>query len=149
MRITIVNVELMVYDIVVKLGVNSPQTLDKGPGPPFTFKPSDSDTDYFSVPGHRQTGIQGRLEVSNALNRGRRRQVSAHCELTCAETWTVEGGTLDDWTAAGDGFQIVHASGADRAAPTGRTSACVRAQTGTLSFRSRSTHPYASFPFFA
>ena len=59
-RITIVNGELMVHDIALeKLGVKSPQILDKGATTSITFKATQSDTYYCSVPGHR-AGRHGR-----------------------------------------------------------------------------------------
>ena len=64
-RITMINGETMVHDVVLeKLGIKSPQILDKGATTSITFKASESDTYFCSVPGHRQAGMAGRLEVS-------------------------------------------------------------------------------------
>ena len=64
-RITMINGEVMVHDVVLeKLGLKSAQILDKAATTNITFKASESDTYYCSVPGHRQAGMAGRLEVS-------------------------------------------------------------------------------------
>ena len=65
-RITIVNGEVMVHDVVLeKLGVKSRQILEKGESASITFKAERSDTYYCSLPGHRLSGMEGKLDVSD------------------------------------------------------------------------------------
>ena len=107
-RITIINGEAMVHDVVLeKLGLKSLQILDKGATTGITFKASESDTYYCSVPGHRQAGMAGRLEVSaepRPIPEG-----TAPAANGRALNLDFENGTLNDWTAAGDAFELVKA----------------------------------------
>jgi len=58
-RITIVNGETMVHDVgLEKLGLKSLQILDKAATTNITFKATENDTYYGSVPGHRQAGYR-------------------------------------------------------------------------------------------
>jgi putative membrane-bound dehydrogenase-like protein len=150
-RITIVNGELMVHDIVLeKLGVKSQQILDKGATTAITFKAKESDTYYCSVPGHRQAGMVGRLDVSDEP-----RQTSPGTPPAAngrALNLDFENGTLDDWTPAGDAFQLVDGRGQTltRSGQAGTywVSSAVggSARKGTLSsVPFKVTHPYASF----
>ena len=154
-RITIVNGELMVHDIVLeKLDVRSAQILDKGARASIVFKAEESDIYFCSLPGHRAAGMEGRLEVSDEP-----REPSVGVLPTANGrplNLDFETGTLDDWTATGDAFQLVAGnilgetpeqkkSGYQgsywvSSAPGGS------ARKGTLtSAPFRVTHPYASF----
>ena len=65
-RITIVNGEVMVHDIALeKQPVKSQQILERGETASITFKAEQSDTYYCSLPGHRLSGMEGRLDVSD------------------------------------------------------------------------------------
>lgn len=150
-RITMVNGEVMVHDIVLeKLGVKSAQILDKGATTSITFKASESDTYYCSLPGHRQSGMVGRLEVSDEP-----RPASAGVAPAAngrALNLDFESGTLNDWTATGDAFELVKTEGqtATRSGHAGTywISSAIRgsARKGSLSsVPFRVTHPYASF----
>ena len=105
-RITMINGETMVHDIVLeKLGLKSPQILDKGTTTSITFKASESDTYYCSLPGHRQAGMEGRLEVSaepRPIPEGAAPMANGR-----ALNLDFEDGTLNDWTATGDAFELV------------------------------------------
>ncbi len=126
-RITIVNGELMVHDIALEKGeVKSTQILDKGAIANITFKATTSDTYFCSLPGHRVAGMEGRLEVSDSR---------PSAEGTTPEVngrplnLDFESGTLENWTATGDAFDLVKGDGlpeggADR-------SSAVRGQSGT------------------
>ena len=157
-RLTIINSELMVHDIALeKLKIKSPEILDKGASASVTFTASASDTYYCSLPGHRAAGMEGRLEVSDApptRSEGVAPEANGRPLNLDFET-----GTLDDWTATGDAFDIVKGDGlpeggAERASVVrGQSGAYwvssgVRgsARRGTLiSAPIRVTHPYASF----
>ena len=150
-RITIVTGELMVHDVVLeKLGVKSPQILDKGATTSITFKATQSDIYFCSVPGHRQAGMVGRLEVSDEprpVPEGAPPAVNGR-----PLNLDFEKGTLDDWTVAGDAFELVKTGtdGATRFGPAGTywISSAGRgsARKGSLSSVPFTvTHPYASF----
>ena len=150
-RITIVNGELMVHDIVLeKLGVKSPTILDKGATTSITFKATQSDTYYCSVPGHRQAGMVGRLDVTDEP----RAKPEGIPPAANGRTLNLdfENGTLDDWTAAGDAFELVKFEGQTPTrnghAGTYWISSAIggSARKGTLSSTPFTvTHPYASF----
>src|SRR5687767_9034485 len=66
-RLTIVNGELMLHDIVrEKQALRSAQILDRGATASITFTAKESDVYFCSVPGHRAAGMEGRFEVSDA-----------------------------------------------------------------------------------
>ncbi len=105
-RITLVNGELMVHDVVLeKHNVRTLQILEKAERVSITFKATESDLYFCSVPGHRAAGMEGRLDVSEA-------------PLTASEGVAptangrdldlgFESGTLENWTATGDAFEVV------------------------------------------
>ncbi|HEY7499991.1 MAG TPA: PVC-type heme-binding CxxCH protein [Vicinamibacterales bacterium] len=148
-RITIVNAEVMVHDVVLeKADIKSQQIFEKGASTGITFRATQNDTYFCSLPGHRLAGMEGRIEVSDeprvrsegvpVLVDGRRLNLD------------FEAGTLDDWTAGGDAFAIanedpqkrVNASGGYWVSSGGSGSA----RKGTLTSKTfRVTHPYASF----
>jgi putative membrane-bound dehydrogenase-like protein len=154
-RITIVNGELMVHDIALEtLGVKSPQILDRGVSTSITFVAKASDTYYCTVPGHRVAGMEGRLEVSDTP------RTPPEGELPTANGQPLdlgfEAGTLQNWTADGDGFTVVEGgaiNGASSSAKTGHvgsywvtSQAGGSAMKGTLSsVPFRVTQPFASF----
>jgi putative membrane-bound dehydrogenase-like protein len=149
-RITIVNGELMVHDVVLeKQGVKSAQILEKGATASITFTANESDTYFCSLPGHRAAGMEGRLDVSDAprvLDEGIPPDANGR-----ALNLDFESGTLDDWTVTGDAFEVVQsdASVERRRGHSGSywvSSATDNTRKGTLtSAPFRVTHPYASF----
>ena len=126
-RITIVNGELMVHDIALEKGeVKSTQILDKGATANITFKATTSDTYFCSLPGHRVAGMEGRLEVSDSRPSSEGTTPEANGRPLNLD---FESGTLENWTATGDAFDLVKGDGlpeggADR-------SSTVRGQSGT------------------
>src|SRR6187200_19658 len=126
-RITIVNGELMVHDIALENGdVRSTQILDKGATANITFKATAPDTYFCSLPGHRVAGMEGRLEVSDSRPSSDGTTPEAGGRVLNLD---FESGTLDNWTATGDAFDLVKGDGlpdggADR-------SSAVRGQSGT------------------
>jgi putative membrane-bound dehydrogenase-like protein len=154
-RITIVNAELMVHDIVMeKHDVRSAQILDPGTTTSITFKAEASDTYYCSLPGHRVAGMEGRLNVSDVPPRSSEGvQPTANSEPLNLD---FETGTLENWTATGDAFELVAGETAARPGTTGKaghagkywvsSSVGGSARKGTLSsVPFRVSHPYASF----
>jgi putative membrane-bound dehydrogenase-like protein len=149
-RITIVNGELMVHDIVLeKQAVKSAQILEKGATASITFTAKESDTYFCSLPGHRAAGMEGRLDVSDAP------RVPSEGVVPEANGRALnldfETGTLDDWTATGDAFELVKADAATekRSGQAGVywvSSVADNTRKGTLSsVPFRVNHPYASF----
>lgn len=62
--ITIVNEEMMAHDIALdKYNVKSDSVMKKGEKTSVTFVANESDDYYCTIPGHRQTGMLGKLEV--------------------------------------------------------------------------------------
>ncbi len=154
-RITIVNGELMVHDIALEdLGVKSRQILEKGARTGITFKAVRSDTYYCTVPGHRQAGMEGRLEVTDEPRETSAGTAPARDGRTL--NLDFETGTLEDWTAAGDAFEVVRA---DRTPADPRETGGGHAGAYWVSSRPGGsprtgrltsapfpvTHPYASF----
>ena len=153
-RITIVNAEVMVHDVVLeRQKVRSAQILDRGATTSITFRADASDTYFCSLPGHRAAGMEGRIEVSDAP------AAAPEGVLPAANgrplNLDFESGTLDDWTATGDAFQVV--TGALAVTPTQKSTGHSgerwvssapggSARQGVLTSTTfRVTHPYASF----
>jgi putative membrane-bound dehydrogenase-like protein len=140
-RINLVNGELMVHDVVLETrGVKSAQILDKGAKTSITFEARASDIYFCSVPGHRLAGMEGRLEVSDeprVKSEGVPPIVNGRPLNLDFET-----GTLDNWTVAGDAFQLVQDNGSYLVT----SSVGGSARKGVLtSSPFRVTHPYGSF----
>ena len=114
-RITIVNGELMVHDIVIeKLDVRSTQILDKGAKTTITFKATQSDTYFCSLPGHRAAGMEGRIDVSDTPRtqpEGEAPTANGH-----ALDLDFESGTLENWTSTGDAFEVIKADASSETA---------------------------------
>ena len=150
-RITIVNAELMVHDIALeKLDLKSQQILERGATTGITFRATQSDTYYCSLPGHRLAGMEGRLEVSDEP-RVRSEGVPA-TDNGRTLNLDFETGTLDGWTADGDAFALGSVDPKKKPGPVGTGAHWVTsggsgsARKGTLASATfRVTHPYASF----
>jgi putative membrane-bound dehydrogenase-like protein len=147
-RITIVNGEMMVHDIAMeKHDAKSQQIFDKGATARITFKAEASDIYYCSLPGHRLAGMEGRLDVSDEA------RVKSEGVLPAVNgrelNLDFETGTLENWTATGDAFQIVKDEGrkvANAGSYWVSSSPGGSARKGTLSsVPFRVSHPYASF----
>jgi putative membrane-bound dehydrogenase-like protein len=126
-RITIVNGELMVHDIALEKGeVKSTQILDKGATASITFKATTSDTYFCSLPGHRVAGMEGRLAVSDSRpsSEGTTPEVNGR-----PLNLDFESGTLENWTASGDAFDLVKGDGLPEGGADRRST--VRGQSGT------------------
>jgi putative membrane-bound dehydrogenase-like protein len=155
-RIVLVNGEVMVHDIALdKLGVKSQQILAKGEATSIVFKAERSDTYYCSLPGHRQSGMEGKLDVSDEP---RTTSDEGTAPRTDQRTLNLdfESGALSDWTATGDAFSVVKAAGRSpelRDAPDDRAGEYwVSSRPGGNANRGvltsapfPVTHPYASF----
>ena len=109
-RLTIVNGELMVHDIALeKLALKSTQILDKGATASVTFTAKANDTYFCSLPGHRAAGMEGRIEVTDAP---RTASPGVIPEVNGRPlNLDFEAGTLDNWTASGDAFEVVQGDG--------------------------------------
>ena len=105
-RITLVNGELMVHDVVLeKLNVRTLQILEKAERASVTFKATESDIYFCSVPGHRAAGMEGRFEVSEAPPTA---SVGVAPSVNGREVaLDFESGTLENWTPTGDAFEVV------------------------------------------
>lgn len=104
-RITIKNGELMTHDIAFeKMGIKSKSIQEKGAMASITFKADKSDTYYCSVPGHRQAGMVGALEVVDGPIT--EAKVAGILPVKNGQPLNLnfETGTLKDWTATGDAF---------------------------------------------
>ena len=155
-RITIVNAELMLHDVALeKHAVKSPEILDKGASASIIFKAERSDTYYCSIPGHRAAGMEGRLDVTDVA-----RVPSPGVAPAAADgrplNLDFERGTLEDWTATGDAFELVNGEALIGPGPDKRVNhsgaywvssgLAASSRKGTLtSAPFRVTHPYASF----
>ena len=148
----------MVHDIALeKLDLKSTQILDKGATASITFKAKSSDTYFCSLPGHRAAGMEGRLEVTDTaptVAPGTAPEVNGR-----PLNLDFESGTLENWTATGDAFQVVQGDGLSEAGP-GQASV-IRGHSGTYWVSSgvggsarkgtltsvpfKVTQPYASF----
>ncbi len=102
-RITIVNAETLTHDIVLeKNGAKSEAIVDEGATTSITFVADANDTYYCSVPGHRQAGMEGRLDIidPNAAPVAAIPVVKDERILNLG----FEDGTLNDWTTEGNAF---------------------------------------------
>ncbi|MGB2713091.1 MAG: PVC-type heme-binding CxxCH protein [Vicinamibacterales bacterium] len=153
-RITIVNGELMVHDIVIeKLDVRSTQILDKGAKTSITFKATQSDTYFCSLPGHRVAGMEGRIDVSDTP----RTQPEGEPPMSDGRALDLdfENGTLENWTATGDAFEVMKVDASSETAQrrnghfgsywvtSGLRGGSRRGVLSSVPFRV--TKPYASF----
>src|SRR5690625_4971645 len=67
-KITIINGELMPHDIAMeKLGISSEIILEAGATASIVFEALEDDTYFCTIPGHRQSGMEGRFEVVESL----------------------------------------------------------------------------------
>lgn len=156
-RITIVNGEMMLHDLALeRLGIKSTQLIDPGVSTSITFVAKTNDTYYCTVPGHREAGMEGRIEVSDEPRtepEGLLPQVDGR-PLDLG----FESGTLDNWLPQGTAFGIVNGENAGTAgtipgAAAGHAGAYWvtsridgSARTGTLtSVPFAITQPFASF----
>ncbi|MEX2639351.1 MAG: PVC-type heme-binding CxxCH protein [Balneolales bacterium] len=110
-KITIINGELMPHDIAMeKSGVISATILEAGQTTSIVFDAVENDTYYCTIPGHRESGMEGRFEVTDGpvdeeVAAGvipQRQGRPLNLDL--------ESGMLGDWTADGEAFagQVVH-----------------------------------------
>jgi putative membrane-bound dehydrogenase-like protein len=104
-RIKITNAELMTHDIALeKLGIKSKVILEKGMSTSITFRATENDTYFCSVPGHRAAGMVGNFEiVEGEISTA---TIAGSVPLANGQPLNLnfEAGSLKDWTATGDAF---------------------------------------------
>ena len=102
-RITIVNTETLVHDIVMeKSGVKSAEILDVGDEAVIEFIAEQSDTYYCSIPGHRTAGMEGAFQLLEDVG-----IMVAGIPVTRdgrVLNLDFEQGTYADWTIEGTAF---------------------------------------------
>ena len=104
-RIRITNGEVMTHDIALeKLGIKSATILEKGASTSITFKASQNDTYFCTVPGHRAAGMVGNFEVVEGSVTTATIQGQIPTKDGQPLNLNFETGTLKDWTAKGDAF---------------------------------------------
>ena len=154
-RITIVNGELMVHDIALeKLDVKSPQILDKGATP--TSRSRRRERHLLLLGAGPSRGRHGR--PARGLGRAARPPEGVSPAVNGRPlNLDFETGTLEDWTATGDAFDVVKDDGMPGAARQDQRRrgqsvvlgqqrrAGQRAQGHALLGPVRVTQPYASF----
>ena len=129
-RITIVNGELMVHDVALeKPGVKSTRDSRQGRDREHHLQGRRQRHLLLLLPGHRVAGMEGRLDVSDAARvqsegddaRGNGRPLNLDFEK----------GTLEDWTATGDAFELVKGDGLPGRRRTEQRVRASRAPTGS------------------
>ena len=110
-RITIVNTETLVHDIVMEVaGVKSSEILEIGETTSITFTAEQSDTYYCSIPGHRTAGMEGTFQlfedagvtVAGIPVTKNGRMLNLGFEDGTYTDWTIEGSAFGDLPVQGD-----------------------------------------------
>src|SRR5690625_3347686 len=78
--------------------------LEAGATASIVFEALEDDTYFCSIPGHRQSGMEGRFEVVESLEVEQVTGVPPRDEDGRPLNMTFERGTLADWTPEGDAF---------------------------------------------
>lgn len=104
-RITIVNAEPLAHDIAMdKNGAKSETIIEQGATTSITFKATEDDTYYCTIPGHRAAGMEGQFKViqestGEVVAEGVLPQRNGEpIDLDFEET------SLKEWTATGEAF---------------------------------------------
>lgn len=102
-RITIVNTETLVHDIVMEaMEVKSGEVLDVGDTTSITFVAEQSDIYFCSIPGHRSAGMEGAFQLLEDTG-------PSVAGLPVTKDGRIlnlgfESGTYEDWTLEGTAF---------------------------------------------
>lgn len=104
-KITIVNGELMPHDIALEnLGMSSEIILEAGATTSIVFKADEDDIYYCTIPGHRESGMEGRFEIVDSMG-----DEEVFVGITPRKNgrplnFNFERGNLTDWAATGEAF---------------------------------------------
>ncbi len=159
-RITIVNAEPLAHDIAMeKNGAISETIIEKGATTSITFKATEDDTYYCTIPGHRASGMEGQFQIIQ----GSTGEVVAEGVLPQrnGEPFDLdfESESLQGWTSTGDAFseQPIAAGSASVYAADANVSASGQyyiSSGGTKNYKATGTlisapfevtHPFAAF----
>lgn len=104
-RITITNGETMTHDVSMeKLGIKSKTILEKGSSTSISFRATQNDTYFCSIPGHRAAGMVGKFVVVEGKIAETKIVGSLPLKNGKPLNFNFETGTLQDWKAEGDAF---------------------------------------------
>lgn len=105
-KITIINGELMPHDIALEnLGISSDIIIEEGVSTYIIFEAIEDDTYYCTIPGHRESGMEGQFRVSDDLSS--EELISGVLPQRDGKPLNLdfESGTLEHWTMEGDAFE--------------------------------------------
>jgi putative membrane-bound dehydrogenase-like protein len=159
-KITIINGELMPHDIAMeKLGISSEIIIEEGATASIIFEASVNDIYYCTIPGHRESGMEGQFRVVEELTEDNAITGILPQRNGTSLNLDFESGTLEHWKAEGDAFDgqpilrdpsPLHDEGmnighsGEYFVTSGGT--LEHEKTGTLTSSSfEVTHPYAAF----
>jgi len=150
-RIKIVNGETMTHDIALeKAKVKSKGLVEKGDTSSIVFKAVANDIYYCTVPGHRAAGMVGKIEVVA----GPIKKDVTIAGISAKKNGKVvnlgfETGTLQDWKATGDAFELVGADAAavyEKDVVPGVVGKYFVSSGGTKSYKKKGTLTSVAFP---
>ncbi len=104
-RITITNGELMTHDVALeKMGIKSKTILEKGSSTSISFRATQNDTYFCSIPGHRAAGMVGKFVV--VAGKITEKVIAGILPTKNGKPLNLnfETGTLQDWKAEGGAF---------------------------------------------
>ncbi len=104
-RITITNGETMTHDVALeKLGIKSKTILDKGSSTSISFRATQNDTYFCSIPGHRAAGMVGKFMVVEGKIVEKVIVGTIPTKNGKPLNLNFETGTLQDWEVEGGAF---------------------------------------------